>query len=174
MTGPRNEDSIQEVSKSQRKREAQEYLALARKLVAMPDAVVLGLPLTADLREELAFTRSIRSHGARKRQLMTLAKLLRNRDTAELEQAIATLDQKNRQVNARFHHVEAWRDGLVGGDDGQLGELLDKRPDINAQTVRQLIRNARKEAKLGKPPAAARKLFKLLREADEKEPLPPL
>ncbi|MGD9265224.1 MAG: ribosome biogenesis factor YjgA [Lysobacterales bacterium] len=174
MTGPRNEDSIQQVSKSQRKREAQEYLALARHLIAMPDAVLLGLPLSAELRAELDFTRSIRSHGARKRQLMTLAKLLRNRDTAELEQAVANLDQKNRQASARFHHVEAWRDALVAGDDGQLADLLDERPDINAQTVRQLIRNARKEARLDKPPAAARKLFKILREADEREPLPPL
>ncbi|MGD9020205.1 MAG: ribosome biogenesis factor YjgA [Lysobacterales bacterium] len=174
MTGPRNADSIQEVSKSQRKREAQEYLALARKLVAMPGAVLMGLPLDTDLRQELAFANSIRSHGARKRQLMTLAKLLRNRDTEELEQAVANLDQKNRQANARFHHVEAWRDKLVGGDDSQLGDLLDKRPDINAQTVRQLIRNACKEAKLEKPPAAARKLFKLLREADAREPLPPV
>jgi ribosome-associated protein len=105
---------------------------------------------------------------------MTLAKLLRNRDTAELEQAVANLDQKNRQASARFHHVEAWRDALVAGDDGQLADLLDERPDINAQTVRQLIRNARKEARLDKPPAAARKLFKILREADEREPLPPL
>ena len=174
MTGPRNEDSIQEVSKSQRKREAQEYLALAKKLVTMPDAVLLGLPLDTEAREALEFTRSIRSHVARKRQLMTLAKLLRNRDTEELEQAVANLDQKNRQANVRFHHIEAWRDKLVEGDDGQLGGLLDKRPDINAQTVRQLIRNARKEARLNKPPAAARKLFKLLREADEREPLPPV
>jgi ribosome-associated protein len=174
MTGPLNEDRIQEVSKSQRKREAQEYLALAKQLVAMPDTVLQGLPLSAEAREELEFTRSIRSHGARKRQLMTLAKLLRNRDTGELEQAVADIDQRNRQASARFHHVEAWRDRLVGGDDGQLGDLLDKRPDINAQTVRQLIRNARKEAQLNKPPAAARKLFKLLREADEREPLPPL
>jgi ribosome-associated protein len=55
-----------------------------------------------------------------------------------------------------------------------LSELLEQSPDINVQTLRQLIRNAKKEAKLGKPPAASRKLFKLLRETDEQNPLPVL
>jgi ribosome-associated protein len=40
--------------------------------------------------------------------------------------------------------------------------------------MRQLIRNARKEQKAGKPPTAARKLFKLLRECDTENTLPPL
>lgn len=174
MAEHHEQDSIQEVSKSQRKREAQEYVALARELVAMQPATLQNLPLDADLLDALEFTRSIRSHGARKRQLMTFAKLLRNRDTGELETAIANIDQKNRQANARFHILEAWRDRLVEGDDNQLAGLLGNCPEINAQAVRQLVRNARKEAKLGKPPAAARKLFKLLREADEQQPLPPL
>jgi ribosomal 50S subunit-associated protein YjgA (DUF615 family) len=39
--------------------------------------------------------------------------------------------------------------------------------------LRQLIRKARQEADAGKP-AAARALFRLLREMDEFEPLPPV
>ena len=168
------ENNIQEVSKSQRKRKAQEFVDLAKRLITMPEATLESLPLGADLREEVDFARSIRSHGARKRQLMTVAKLLRNRDTDELLEAVANLDQKNRQMTARFHHVEAWRDRLLEGEDQDLAELLDKNSGINVQTLRQLIRNAKKEARLGKPPAAARKLFRFLREADEDNPLPPL
>lgn len=168
------ESDVQEVSKSQLKREANEILDLAKQLLAMPEPTLNGLPLDTDLREEVDFARSIRAHGARKRQLMTVAKLLRKRDNEQLLDAINNLDQKNRQMNARFHHVEAWRDRLLEGDDQELAELLDKQPGINVQTLRQLIRNAKKETRLGKPPAAARKLFRFLREADADSPLPPL
>ena len=174
MNESSTENNIQEVSKSQLKREANEMVALAKKLVAIPEATLNGLPLQSDLREEVDFARSIRSLGARKRQLMTVAKLLRNRDTTQLLDALNSLDQKYRQMTARFHLVEAWRDRLLEGDDQDLADLLDNSAGINVQTLRQLIRNAKKEIKLNKPPAAARKLFRFLREADAQEPLPPL
>ncbi len=171
---PANGNDTSEVSKSQRKREAHELLDLARTLISMPETRLEGLPLEPDLRREVDFARSIRSHGARKRQLMTVAKILRQRDTGPLLDAVHNIDQKNRQITAHHHHIEAWRDRLIEGSDRLLSELLEQAPAINSQTLRQLIRNARKEAKLGKPPAAARKLFKLLREIDEQESLPPL
>jgi ribosome-associated protein len=166
-------DSL-EISKSQRKREANELLDVAKNLISMPESRLKRLPLDPQLFEEVSFARSIRAHGARKRQLMTVAKMLRKRDNELLLDAINGVDQKNRQVNARFHHVEAWRDRLIEGDDQVLSELLEQSPVINVQTLRQLIRNAKKEVKLGKAPTAGRKLFKFLREADEKTPLPPL
>ena len=174
MNESSTENDTLEISKSQRKREAHELLNLAKKLIAMPESRLKRMPMDDDLREEIEFARSIRAHGARKRQLMTVGKMLRKRDTEELIDAVNGIDQKNRQVNARFHHVEAWRDRLVEGTDQELSELLEQSPDINVQTLRQLIRNAKKEAKLGKPPVASRKLFKLLREADEQSPLPAL
>ena len=96
------EDDTLEISKSQRKREAHELLDVARKLVAMPDSRLKTMPLDEDLRSEIEFARNIRAHGARKRQLMTVGKLLRNRDTDELLDAINNLDQKNRQQIALF------------------------------------------------------------------------
>ena len=168
------ENDTLEISKSQRKREAHELLDLAKKLISMTESRLKKMPMDEDLREEIEFARNIRAHGARKRQLMTVGKMLRKRDNEELLNAVNDINQKNRQLNARFHHVEAWRDSLVEGDDQQLSDLLEKCPGINVQTLRQLIRNAKKEVKLGKPPAAARKLFKLLRETDVETRLPPL
>ncbi len=163
-----------EVSKSQRKREAHELLGLAKKIILMPDSRLKRLPLDPTLRAEINFARSIRSHGARKRQLMTVAKMIRRLDTEPLLDAVNNIDKKNRQQTARQHHIEAWRNTLIAGTDIELSKLLEQTPDLNAQTLRQLIRNAKKEAKLNKPPAAARKLFKLLRELDEENPLPPI
>lgn len=168
------ENDTLEISKSQRKREAHELLDLAKQLISMPDSRLKKLPLDEELRNEVDFARSIRPRGARKRQMMTVGKMLRKRDNSELLDAINNVDQKNRQVNARFHGIEAWRDHLVEGTDRELSELLDQIPTANAQMLRQLIRNAKKEAGLKKPPVAARKLFKLLREMDGDNPLPPL
>ena len=163
-----------EISKSQRKREAHELLDLAKKLISMPPSRLADMPLDGDLRNEVDFARSIHSHGARKRQLMTVGKMLRQRDTTSLLQAVNDIDQKNWQANARHHHVETWRDLLIKGSDRDLAGLLGQSPGGNTQTLRQLIRNANRELKLGKPPSATRKLFKLLREMDEQQPLPPL
>ena len=174
MNEPTTENETLEVSKSQRKREAHELLDLATQLISMPDSRLKKLPLDDELRSEVDFARNIRAHGARKRQLMTVGKMLRQRDNDDLLDAVNNIDQKNRRENARFHHIEAWRDHLVAGTDKELSELLDQSPGANAQTLRQLIRNAKKEARLEKPPAAARKLFKLLREMDADNPLPPL
>ena len=174
MNKPVIEIDTPEISKSQRKREAHELLDLAKNLVSMSEARLKKLPMDQDLREEVEFARSIHAHGARKRQLMTVGKMLRKRDNEQLLDAVNNVNLKNKQVNARFHHIEAWRDRLVEGSDRELSELLEQTSNDNAQTLRQLIRNAKKEARLEKPPAASRKLFKLLRESDEHNPLPPL
>jgi ribosome-associated protein len=52
--------------------------------------------------------------------------------------------------------------------------LMQQRNDTDTQAIRQLIRNAHKEAARNKPPASARVLFRLLREMDESELLPPV
>ena len=169
-----NEIDTLEVSKSQRKREAHELLDVAKTLISMPESRLKRMPLDDDLLREINFARSIRPHGARKRQLMTVGKMLRKRDVAELLEALDGVNQKNRKLNARHHLIEAWRDKLIEGSDQTLSEFLELSPESNSQTLRQLIRNARKEAKAGKPPIASRKLFKLLRETDAENALPPM
>jgi ribosome-associated protein len=174
MNESTTENEVLEISKSQRKRDAQELVSLAKEIIAMPENRFKKLPLDEELRTALEFARSIKSHGARKRQLMTVGKMLRQRDNVDLLDAVNNIDQKNRQSIARFHLIEAWRDRLIEGNDQVLSELLGQVNGANVQTLRQLIRNAKKEATLGKPPSSSRKLFKLLRELDNENPLPPL
>ncbi|MEM1410799.1 MAG: ribosome biogenesis factor YjgA [Pseudomonadota bacterium] len=170
----RNPDDRDVISKSQRKREAKALLDFGRRLVELPEPVLRSLPLEEHLLQEVLYTRAITARVARKRQLGFLAKQLRG---AELEPVVAALDARHdaaRQLTARQHRVEAWRDRLLEGDRSALGHLLDARRDLDAQTLRQLLRNARRESDAGKPPAAARKLFRLLRDHDETAALPPL
>ena len=174
MSDSSTENETLEISKSQRKREAQELVDLAKEIIAMTENRFKKLPLDEDLRSAIEFARSIKPYGARKRQLMTVGRMLRLRDNEDLLDAVNNFDQKNRQANARFHLIETWRDRLIEGSDQVLSELLEQAPAANVQTFRQMIRNAKKEATLGKPPSSSRKLFKLLRELDTQSPLPPL
>mgnify|MGYP001826948963 FL=1 len=145
---------------------------LARDLVAMSSKQLSVLPIEQDLRDAIDFAGSIRSHVARKRQVQFVAKMMRSRDVEAIQQALAEQELEARQVTVRHHRVEAWRDRLLAGGDTALGELIQHIDPSNVQALRNLLRNARKESELGKPPAAARKLFKLLRELDADKDLP--
>ena len=93
------ENDTIEISKSQRKRDADELLDLAKELVSMQESRLKKLPMEQELRDEVNFARSIRAFGAKKRQLMTVGKMLRKRDNLELLDAVNNFDQKNRQMN---------------------------------------------------------------------------
>ncbi len=165
-------DDSAEISKSQLKREALGKKNLAAELIALGNKQFASAPLDEDLREELRAARKITAHVARKRQLMFVAKKLRNTDTSEIEQYLASLQQNANQITLRHHRAEAWRDSLMANGDEVLTGFLQHRPDADRQALRQLIRNAKHEAAAGKPPAAARALFRMLRELDGSAALP--
>ena len=160
------------VSKSQRRRDALEVKSLAARLIATTPALLARIPLDETTRTAISEAQRIHSNVARKRQLQYVAKLLRRVDAEPILQALQDLEQEGRQATARQHRAEAWRDRLLEDGDPALGDLIRQRRDSDAQAIRQLIRTARQEAARGRPPAAARRLFRTLREMDEREPLP--
>lgn len=174
MTEKTHTQQPAEPSKSQRKREAQAQFKLGRTLAELAPAVLDDLPLDPELRAAIDQARAFRSRGARKRQLGFVARLLRQRDVTALVEALAARDNTARADAARFHRVEAWRDGLLAHGDAWLAVLLERRPEADAQSLRQLVRNAARQAAAGKPPAAARKLFRALAELDRAHSLPPV
>jgi ribosome-associated protein len=159
-------------SKSQRRRDALEVRSLAARLIGLSPALLARIPLDDNLRAAIDQARGIRSNVARKRQLQFVAKLMRQADLEPIREALDGLEAGARQLTARQHRVESWRDRLLEQGDPALGELLGQRADADRQALRQLMRQAAKEASAGKPPAAARALFRRLRELDEREPLP--
>ena len=161
-------------SKSQRRREALQVKDLAASLIALSPARLARIPLDEPLASAISEARRIRSNVARKRQLQFVAKLLRNTDTEPVLAALEAFENKARELNASHHRTEAWRDHLLEHGDEALGQLLADRHDVEPQAIRQLMRKARQEAQREKPPAAARGLFRILREMDEASPLPPI
>jgi len=167
-------DDDEVISKSQRKRDAQELKFLAVKLIRLSSSQLAQVPLDDQIREAVDQARLIRSQVARKRQMLYLAKLLRRIDAPGIFETLESFDNDARHLTARQHRSESWRDFLLESGDVAVGQLLDHRPDTDAQALRQLVRNTWRELKAEKPPASSRALFRLLRDMDVIEPLPPI
>jgi ribosome-associated protein len=161
-------------SRGERRREALDVLALAHALAELSDAQLGRVPLPDDLRELVVASREVRQHIARKRQLAFLAKQLRRRED-ELPPIRAALDhdkQAERTQTARLHRAEAWRERLLREGDDALTAFMADHPTADRQQLRTLVRRAQDEAARGKPPAAAREVFRVVRERlDADEPL---
>lgn len=165
-------DSDTDPSKSQAKRDALEVRDLGASLAALSPSERNRIPLDEDVLSAIDEYNRIRpgANGARKRQLGFLAKRLRRVDTQPIEDAVESIRQTARAAAADLHLVESWRDRLLGDGPAEttaeaLTAFIHEHKDVNRQELRQLQQRALAERKASKPPAAARKLFRLVRDA---------
>lgn len=154
----------EEKSKSQIKREMHELLALGAELLKLPKEQFAKIELPETLHDAIIEGRRITQHGAHKRHLQYIGKLMRNVDAEHIREQVDTLAGTSKQAAATLHHIERWRDDLLTEGDGALERLLTEFPSADRQYLRQLVRNAKKELTGNKPPKSARALFKYLRE----------
>lgn len=150
-------------SRTQQRVEALEVRSLAEKLVALPPAQLLRLPIPESLLPHIHETQRITSHIAHKRQLQYLAKQMRREDDEVLQAIHDALDEGGemaRREAAQLHQAERWRERLLDDGDTALAELLDEFPTADRQKLRQLVRNAHDERAKNKPPRAFRELFR--------------
>jgi ribosome-associated protein len=152
-------------SKSQRKRDAEDLKDLGDQLVALPAADLAALPLAEKLRDAIDLARRITAHGAAARQRQLIGKILRKVDVEEIRAALAAR-ALGRKLEAReFHRIEVWRDRLLAEGEPALAALVAAEPGLDAKRLRALVARAGAEAAAGRPPAAARELFRWLRDA---------
>jgi len=159
------EEGFEGPSKSQIKREMLALQELGERLMGMRPEQWGQFPLGPRLRDALEESRRIRGHGALRRHVRRLGKLISEEDPEAIREVLARLDSAHEGETRRLHLLERWRDRLLAEGDEALAELVVECPEADRQQIRQLIRDARKESDQGKPPAAARKLFRYLREA---------
>ncbi|MDE1894934.1 MAG: DUF615 domain-containing protein [Pseudomonadota bacterium] len=154
-------------SRTQQRREALAVLALAGQLLELPPSRLAKLDMPDDVRREIDITRRITSHGARKRQLAFLAKVMRRYGEDEFAAVRAELGEnreRQRQENAVMHRLESMRDRLIAEDESALSELIGGHPQLDRQHLRSLLRQARIEKETpNKPPRAYREIFQLLK-----------
>ncbi|VTU30074.1 x96 protein [Variovorax sp. PBS-H4] len=158
-------------SKTDLKRESTELQALGEALLGLRAGLFDKLELGDKLRDAIAEAKRITNFEGKRRQMQFIGKLMRGLDTATLDAIRAALDEQNRgpaQETAMLHEAERWRDRLIADDDA-LGNWIDTHPGTDAQQLRALVRQARKDRKDGPPGEAPRQgkayreLFQLLR-----------
>ena len=115
------------------------------------------------LRDAVELAKRITSHGALRRQKQYIGKLMRNIEIEPIEAKFAEWERGNRAQTAKLHQLERWRERLLA-DDKALGELIEVYPQADVQHLRTLMRNAKKEQAVNKPPKSSRELFKVLRD----------
>ncbi|RQG54972.1 hypothetical protein IPC224_14035 [Pseudomonas aeruginosa] len=162
-----DDSQFEEKSKSQIKRELHALQDLGERLTTLQPQLLERLPLTDPLRKALLEAPKHKAHIARKRHIQYIGKLMRDQDVDAIVALIDQVDSSTRQYNERFHALERWRDQLIAGGDAALDAFVGEFPECDRQHLRGLVRHAQHEAAHNKPPTAARKVFKYIRELDE-------
>jgi ribosome-associated protein len=151
-------------SKSQRKRDSDALQDLGRDLVKLSKDQIKKMDLPEELRIAVLECQRITSNGALRRQMQFIGKVMRNIEAEPIIEQLSAIRGESNAAKAEFHILERWRTRLLENDDA-VTEWLTAHPGSDVQQMRQLIRNARKEAELGKPPKSSRELFRVLRDA---------
>lgn len=157
-------------SKTQLKAEAGEKQALGEALLSLRADLMARLDLPEKLIDAIAQAKKITNFEGKRRQMQFIGKLMRPLDTEPIRAAIDEQKNGSAQLTLALHLAEQWRDKLITSDDA-LGDWLNQHPDTDAQQLRALLRQARKDAKPEKAGEAPRhgksyrEIFQLVREA---------
>lgn len=153
-------------SKSQRKRDSHALQELGEELVALSKDAIGKVPMPEKLDEAVRACRRITAHEGRRRQLQYVGKVMRSLHETEVEaikRALDAIKGVSKAETVKLHVLERLRERLLAKDEA-LTELLAQHPAADAQQLRTLIRNARKEQELQKPPKSFRELFQALKD----------
>lgn len=159
-------DDDEIVSKSQRKREMTALQDMGADLVKLSRARLEKFDLPDRLLSAILEAQRLNSHGAIRRQMQYIGKVMRDVEIEPIAEQLAIVRGESSAAKAEFHALENWRARLIKNDEA-LTEWLSLHPDSDAQQIRQLIRNARREAAESKQPKSSRALFRLLRDISE-------
>jgi len=156
-------------SKTQRKNEMHALQSLGEQLVELNSEQLGQLDLPEALADAVREAKRIHSHGGLRRQLQYIGKLMRNVDAAPIQAKFEAWAGVSNQEKALFHSMERWRTRLLE-DNTALQDFLGQYPEADVQHLRNLIRNAHKEAEADKPPRSSRALFQEIRTLMQVEP----
>jgi ribosome-associated protein len=150
-------------SRTKKKQHVEELQKLGAALVDLPPAQLDALALPAPLLKAVLEAQRMTSHGALRRQMQYIGKIMRGVDPEPVRTALAAIAGQSAAARAQQKRLEGWRERLIG-DDAALTAFAGSHPGADLQALRTLIRNARKEIAESKPPRAQRELFRVLRD----------
>ena len=155
-------------SKSALKRRMLALQALGETLVELSEKQLGKVPIADErLLEVIREARAMRSHGARRRHLQLIGKLMRDIDAAPIESALQDMDRQRQDKADAFHRLEQLRDEVLEAGVAGTELVAGRWPQADRQQLRQLILQHQRDTGRGAAPTASRKLFRYLRELQE-------
>lgn len=139
-----------DVSKSDLKRASDELQDLGGELLTLRAGLFKPLDLPDSLKDALAEAKRLTNFEAKRRQMQYVGKLMRKLDEEQVNAIRLALQiQKDGSAaeTATLHVAEDWRNRLINAETGDvaLTEWMAQHPNTDAQQLRALIRQARKD-----------------------------
>ena len=154
-------------SKTKQKEEAMHELRdLGAELVELSVGQLKRINVPENIFDAVRECQKITAHGARRRQIQYLGKLMRGVDDEPIRAGLAMLRGESSAETARLHRLERFRTRLLE-DEAVLAEIAALWPAVDLQHLRTLRRNALKEKENNKPPKNFRAIFQILQELDQ-------
>ena len=154
-------------SKTKQKEVMHELRDLGAELVELSVGQLKRINLPENIFDAVRECQKITAHGARRRQIQYLGKLMRSVDDEPIRAGLALLRGESSAETARLHRLERLRVRLLE-DEAVLSEIAAQWPGVDLQHLRTLRRNALKEKENNKPPKNFRAIFQILQELDQK------
>lgn len=154
-------------SKTKQKEVMHELRDLGAELVELSVGQLKRINLPENIYDAVRECQKITAHGARRRQIQYLGKLMRSVDDEPIRAGLALLRGESSAETARLHRLERLRVRLLE-DEAVLTEIAAQWPGVDLQHLRTLRRNALKEKENNKPPKNFRAIFQILQELDQK------
>lgn len=150
-------------NKTQLKKDIAALFALGEDMSGLSITQLDTLELPENIYKAIVQISGMPHDGARKRLLKYVAGQLHKIDTQPILEKLDRIKNKSAHAVREHHIAERWRDRLIMEGNDALTDLLDEHPHADRQQLRQLIRNAQKEAEVGKPPKSSRLLYRNLK-----------
>ncbi|MDO9169487.1 MAG: ribosome biogenesis factor YjgA [Methylobacter sp.] len=150
-------------NKTQIKKDMAVLFALSEEMSELPAGQLKTLELPDIINKAVIEVSGMPHKGARKRLLKFITSQLHKIDLEPILEKLSRIKNKSAHAVREHHAVERWRDRLINEGNDALLALLAEQPQADRQVLRQLSRNAQKEAEAGKPPKSSRQLYRQLK-----------
>jgi ribosome-associated protein len=161
MTARDDDRSARQIARGKQRKAGDRSTRLANTLMKLSAAAVNKLELEEDLREAIDRARAVTPHIARRRAERTLAGDLRRFDLVALAARLARVQEAGNTDASELQLAEQWRARMI--EEGIAAAAAF--PGGASAPLARLIDAAKRERTTGRPPGAARALFRHIAEA---------
>ena len=117
--------SFSKSSKSARKREYLTLQSLGEQLIDLSDEQLTSLSLDDQLLDAVRTAKTMKAHGALRRQKQLIGKIMRGVDPEPIRAALDAFGRHDNQAKAVFRESEQWRNRVATGGSNALAEFFD-------------------------------------------------